>query len=178
MADANTNEGKQIYTSAQVAELLEVPPATLRTWKSRKSDQLQEGLHWFQENGQNFWTNEGVEVLIGIRDSVACKGDETPSVAPDETPSVAPDETPSVADPLQRYQSLVEAVAEAIAPQIVGRVDREIMQRVKTAIAKPMTSQECVAILVDFGLAPADPNALIGGASSVAGYLSPETPDN
>lgn len=167
MADANTDQSKQVYTSAQVAELLEIPTATLRTWKSRKSDQLQEGLHWFQENNQNFWTNEGVEVLMTIRDSVAYKADETPSVAPDETPSVS--------DPLQRYQSLVEAVADAVAPQVISRIDQAVMQQVKNRIATHLTSQECVAILVDFGLAGANPNALLG--TSVAGYLASETRD-
>lgn len=167
MADADTDQSKQIYTSAQVAELLEIPTATLRTWKSRKSDQLQEGLHWFSENSQTFWTNEGIEILMQIRSVADGKSAETPSVAPDETPSVS--------DPLQRYQSLVEAVADAVAPQVISRIDQAVMQQVKNRIAKPMTSQECVAILVDFGLAPADPNALLG--TSVAGYLASETPD-
>jgi hypothetical protein len=159
----------QIYSSAQAAELLGIPVSTLRTWKARKKDQLQENLHWFHQDGQTFWTTQGLETLKQIQ----------PSVADMETKAsgVSADETPDVADPLQRYESLIEAVADAVSPQVVQRIDQAVMQRVKNAIAKPMTSQECIAILTDFGLAPADPNALLG--SSVSGYyLAPETLDN
>jgi hypothetical protein len=57
----------QIYSSAQAAELLGIPVATLRTWKARKKDQLQENLHWFRQDGRNFWTTQGLEALKQIQ---------------------------------------------------------------------------------------------------------------
>jgi hypothetical protein len=52
-----------VYPSNQVAELLQVSSATLRTWKSRKSDQLLENVHWFLSEGQTIWTSVGLEAL-------------------------------------------------------------------------------------------------------------------
>ncbi len=151
----------EVLTSAQVAELLSVSANTIRSWKSRKADQLVEGQHWINQDNQVLWTQAGLEVLQGIQSA-------TDSVAASATDSVA--DTPSpVADPLQRYASLINAVADAITPGLLQRIDNAVVGKVKTAIAKPMTSTECVTLLTELGLKPCNPELLL--SSNVAGLL-------
>lgn len=169
MADDNITPENQVLDSNSASDLLGVSPATIRTWKHRKAELFQEGEHFFQENGKVLWTEKGLEVLTQIRDTVAGKEPETQSVATGETQSVADN------DPLQRYEDFAQTIAGAIAPEVVARIDRAIMQEVRARFARRFTPQERVAILTEFGLTPVDPNALLD--SRISGYL-PEQPDN
>jgi hypothetical protein len=145
----------EVLTSAQVAEFLGVSANTIRSWKSRKADQLVEGKHWINQDNQVLWTQAGLEVLQGLQSA-------TDSVAANATDSVA--DTPSpVADPLQRYSGLINAVADAITPRLLQRIDNAVTGRVKTAIAKPMTATECVTLLTELGLKPCNPELLLSG---------------
>jgi hypothetical protein len=161
-------EDRQVHSNAQVAEILGISEGTIRTWKKREADQLQENVHWLTQNNKTLWTAEGIEALRQINSTVSAKNFETDSLETDETETVS--------DPFQRYTSLINAVAAAVSPGIVQRIDTAVLQKVKRAIATPMTPAECVVILTEFGLAPADPSVLVNG-SDIAGYL-PETPHN
>ncbi|MGB3205306.1 MAG: DNA-binding protein, partial [Crinalium sp.] len=63
----------EIYTNDQVAEVLSVSASTIRSWKTRKSDQLVENVHWFLSDGQTLWTVKGLEVLRLLQNTVAVK---------------------------------------------------------------------------------------------------------
>jgi hypothetical protein len=145
----------EVLTTAQAAEFLSVSPATLRTWKSRKADLLVEGTHWINQDGTTLWTQAGLEALQGV-------SPETASVADSETVSVS-------GDPLGRYSPLVRSVAEAITQGLLGRIDNAVTDNIRSAIAKPMTSTECVTLLNELGLKPCNPELLI--SSNVAGLL-------
>jgi hypothetical protein len=157
MADDNG----QVFTSAQAAEALGISTSTLRSWKFRKSDQLQENVHWFKQDEQLYWTQEGIDLLTSVADKTTA------------TPGVADDATLGDADPLQRYENLITAVAAAVAPAVVQRIDKAVLQEIKQAIAQPMKPAECLAVLADLGIKPADPLVLVSG--SVAGLLNETT---
>jgi len=168
----------EVYTSAQVAQQIAVSAGTIRTWKARKADQLIEGQHWFQQDNQTLWTEAGVAALKLISATVSANikpGMDNPeTLETGETDSLETLETPTVSDSLlslKRYAPLVQALAEAIAPRLIGEVDRAVVSEVKQSIARPMTPAECVSVLEDLGIKPANPLALIKG-SKIAGLLT------
>ena len=161
----------EVLTSAQVAEFLGVSANTIRSWKLRKAEQLVIGKHWINQDNQVLWTQAGLEVLQGIQsatDSVAASATDgvalaaTDSVAANATDSVAPTNS-LVANPLQRYTGFVEAVADALTPELLQEIDNAVTRKVKQAIAKPMTATECVTLLTELGLKPCNPELLLSG---------------
>jgi hypothetical protein len=78
-------------------------------------------------------------------------------------------ETETVSDPFQRYSQLINAVADAVTPGLLQRIDNTVMKRVKSVLTTPMTSAECVTLLTELGLTTADPAKL--AADNVAGLL-------
>lgn len=66
-----------ILTSAQVCEQLGLTDSKLRTLKSRKKDQLIEGVHWMSDGGRTLWTNEGVTMLRQLCNSSATECNAT-----------------------------------------------------------------------------------------------------
>jgi len=159
----------EIYSSNQVAERLGIAPGTVRTWKKRYEKQLIEGTHWVNQDGSTMWTQAGLEVLQGETASVL--DNETASVLGNETASVLGNETVSVAelrrsetdDPLGRYSPLVESVSQAITQGLLTRIDKAVTGNIRTAIATPMTAQECVTVLTELGLKPCNPELLLTG---------------
>jgi hypothetical protein len=153
-----------VYTTAQAAEFLGISANNLRVWKSRKSEQLIEGTHWVTgDNNQVLWTPTGLEVLQQIKGATASNADITDDVIDPLPETVTQPLQPSEVDPLQRYSSLINAVADAITPGLLQRIDNAVVGRVKTAIAKPMTSTECVTLLTELGLKPCNPERLLTG---------------
>ncbi|AFZ15645.1 hypothetical protein Cri9333_4882 (plasmid) [Crinalium epipsammum PCC 9333] len=143
----------EVLTTAQAAELLQVSVNCIRQWKSRKAEQLLESIHWITgDNNQTLWTQTGLEALQQIKGVTA-------SVTDDVTTGV----TESVTDPLQRYNPLVESVSNAITQGLIGRIDKVVTRNIGIAIAKPMTSTECVTLLTELGLKPCNPELLLSG---------------
>jgi len=171
----------QIYNNDQAAELVGIAAPTIRTWKSRRASELQENVHWFaslENNGQTFWTEQGIEALQLIKNTIRRTGTETASDETTETGETQPvsetaSETPSETGTslLNRYDALVDAVADILAPGVIEQIDKAVYSRVRTAIAKPMTTIDCVAVLSDLGLKPANPAALLNGNRS-AGLMA------
>ena len=154
-----------IYSTNQIAELLSTTAATVRSYKSRHKDQLVEGTHWLNQDGQTLWTNAGFEALQLL------KGD-APSVATDATDSVADDAQPDI---LRRYIPLVESVASAVVDNLLGRIDASVTRKLGSAIATPMTATECVTVLQSLGLKPCNPELLINGSNQ---NLLPESKES
>jgi len=153
----------EVYTSAQVAQRIAVSAGTIRSWKARKPDQLLEGQHWIQQDGQTLWTDMGVAVLQQLATATGSVADLQRSALQDETEALQ-----------DRYSPLVDAVADALTSRLLQRIDQRVKGSVQRAIATPMTPAECVAVLEDLGIKPADPLALIKG-SNIAGLLNETT---
>ena len=151
----------EIYSSNQVAERLGIAPGTVRTWKKRYEKQLIEGTHWVNQDGSTMWTQAGLEVLQGETASVL--DNETASVLGNETVSVAELRRSETDDPLGRYSPLVESVSQAITQGLLTRIDKAVTGNIRTAIATPMTAQECVTVLTELGLKPCNPELLLTG---------------
>jgi hypothetical protein len=64
-----------------------------------------------------------------------------------------------------RYLPLLEMLADAIAPKLQRQLDQKIMGKVSgfAANAQPMTPTECVEMLQQLGLKPANPAELLTG---------------
>ena len=154
----------EVYSNQQIAELLGVNKDSLRVIKNRNKEQLIEGKHWFLQDNQTLWTIVGLEALKLIQNTVKAKVSdaETPDDDVTDTP-VTPSVTSETVDPLQRYSSLINAVADAITPGLLQQIDNAVVGRVKTAIAKPMTATECVTLLTELGLKPCNPELLLTG---------------
>ena len=157
----------EVYSNQQIAELLGVNKDSLRVIKNRNKEQLIEGKHWFLQDNQTLWTAVGLEALRLIQNTVKAKVSdaETPDDDVTDTPvtPVTHNVTSETVDPLQRYSSLINAVADAITPGLLQRIDNAVIQRVKSDIAKPMTSTECVTLLTELGLKPCNPELLLTG---------------
>ncbi len=145
----------EIYSSAQAAEMLGVSPNTLRTWKARKSELLLEGQHWITQDGQTYWTQIGVETLQHLRGESPIDSDPKRQPIQDESPSVA-----------ARYEDLIDAVADALTPTLLNRLDNAVMGRVKRAVSTPMSATERVTLLTSLGLKPASPELLLQQSST------------
>lgn len=69
-----------------------------------------------------------------------------------------------------RYAPMVEAAANALAPEILYRIDQRVTDLVGEAIANKktprMTAVDCVSVLKKLGLKPANPERLIGAAGN------------
>jgi hypothetical protein len=154
----------EVYSNQQAAELLGVSKDSLRVIKSRNKEQLIEGTHWFLQDNQTLWTVEGLEALKLIQNTVKVRVSEveTSEDAVTDTP-VTEGVTSVSTDPLQRYSGLINAVADAITPGLLQRIDNAVTGRVKSAIATPMTSTECVTLLNELGLKPCNPELLLSG---------------
>lgn len=55
-----------VYPTRDVAATLGVAEATIRTWKSRKSEALTEGTHYVMDGKTTLWTDEGLSALRSI----------------------------------------------------------------------------------------------------------------
>ncbi len=149
-----------VYSNQQVAELLGIKEGTLRTWKARKSEQIQENTHWVKSgDGGTLWTETGVEMLRHL-----CNG----GVSTTETASFQP-ETDDPTDLTNRYTPIIETVSDAIANQILSRIDATVTVRVKHHLTKPMTANERVSVLSQMGLKAANPELLL--QQSTTNYL-------
>ena len=160
----------EVYTTAQAAETLGITANNLRVLKSRKADQLNEGTHWVTgDNNQILWTQAGIDVLQQL------KTGNDPITSDVMTPLQEPLQEPATDDPLGRYNPLVESVAQAITSGLLGRIDKAVTRNIKQAIAKPMTSTECVNVLTELGLKPCNPELLLSGNQT---NLLTESKDN
>ena len=158
-------ENETFYSSSEVARQLGISDATLRTWKSRYSDRLIENVHWAKNSdGSTLWTETGLLQLHSFRNgSVARNGNGETEAFQDETEALQ-----------DRYSPLVDAVADALTTRLLQRIDRQVKGNVQRAIATPMSPSECISVLEDLGIKPADPLALIKG-SNIAGLLNETT---
>jgi hypothetical protein len=78
------------------------------------------------------------------------------------------DSIKAILSPLEsRYMPLIEMLAEVIAPRLQRQLDQKVMGRVKgfATNAQEMTATECVELLQQLGLKPADPAALLTGSN-------------
>jgi hypothetical protein len=144
----------EVYTTNQAAERLSISSATIHTWKKRNPKRLTEGNHWVKdEKNSLLWTEQGIQAL-----SVLKEGNETEPIPSMNEPDI---QEPS---PLEsRYMPLIEMLADAIAPKLQRQLDQKVMGRVQgfATNAQPMTSVECVELLTQLGLKPANPAELL-----------------
>lgn len=138
----------QLYTTKDAAETLSISPSTIRTWKSRQSDRFIEGTHFVKgDAGSVLWTDAGINELRLI-------------ASPDETQAVPP--TEEEGGILQRYDTLLDEIADAISPHLMDRLDHKVTQRLVVSVSrKPVNS---IAVLQSLGLKPANLSGLLGGS--------------
>jgi len=160
-----------VYSTNQVAELLGVSGSTIRTWKQRKPDILLEGVHWINQDSGIFWTQAGLDELTGIKAGATVSVSESQRSASHSAEVLPNTQEPEVSQLLERYQSLVDLLAKAVAPQLLPALDKAVVAEMRSSIARPMTTIECLAVLSDLGLQPADPAQLLEG-SATAGLLA------
>jgi hypothetical protein len=146
----------EVYTTNQAAERLSISPATIHTWKKRNPERLTEGTHWVKdEKNSLLWTEQGIQAL-----SVLKEGNETEPI-----PSMNEPDIQGLSPLERRYLPLIDMLAEAIAPKLQRQLDQKVMGRVKgfATNAQEMTATECVELLQQLGLKPANPAALLTG---------------
>lgn len=145
-----------VYTTNQVAERLSVSPATIHTWKKRNSERLTEGTHWLKDDKNSLlWTEQGIQTLSTLKE-----GNECEPLSEVNEPDIQESSTLE-----RRYLPLIDMLADAIAPKLQRQLDQKVMGRVKdfSTNAQPMTSVECVELLMQLGLKPANPADLLKG---------------
>jgi hypothetical protein len=145
----------EVYTTNQAAELLSINPATIHTWKKRNPERLILGSHWIKdEKNSLLWTELGIQALSSLKD-----GESEPLSEVNE-PDI---QEPSTLE--RRYLPLLDRLADAIAPKLQRQLDQKVMGRVKnfSTDAQPLTAVECVELLTQLGLKPANPADLLTG---------------
>jgi hypothetical protein len=148
----------EVYTTNQAAERLSTSPATIHTWKKRNPERLTEGLHWVKdEKNSLLWTEQGIQALSTLKE-----GNEYEPHSEVNEPDIQ-----ALSTLESRYLPLLDMLAEAIAPKLQRQLDQKVMGKVKgfATNAQPMTSTECVELLQQLGLKPADPAALLTGSN-------------
>ena len=170
-----------IYSTSDAASMVGASPVTIRSWKQRKGSRLIEGQHWLNQDGQLFWTAAGISALQAIKGASPTDA-ESASVGDAAVDASTSDAGSNVgiegdAPPiLQRYESLINVLASAIAPQLLPALDKAVVAEVRSSVARPMTTIECVAVLSELGLKPADPAALLD--MNIAGLLTGSDDDD
>ncbi|MGA1476468.1 MAG: hypothetical protein ACO4AI_15170, partial [Prochlorothrix sp.] len=103
----------QVYTTTQLAELLDSKPSTLRSYKQRHRDRFQEGESFVRdEQGSLLWTLQGATLLAEIVDTPAAQ--RWLQAQPPPAPAVtAPPPDPS----LTALDTMAEAVAWLLIQQ-------------------------------------------------------------
>jgi hypothetical protein len=144
-----------IYSTAQAAELLGISASTIHTWKRRNLGKLLEGQHWVKQNDTLLWTELGIQAL-----SVLKEGNECEPHSEVNEPDIQ-----ALSTLESRYLPLLDMLANAIAPRLQQHLDQKVMGKVKgfATNAQPMTSVECVELLTQLGLKPANPAELLAG---------------
>ncbi len=153
-----------VYTTNQAAERLSTSPATIHTWKKRNPERLTEGTHWVKdEKNSLLWTEQGIQVLITLKEGDILPSMQESECEPHSEVNVAHIQALSALE--RRYLPLIDMLAEAIAPKLQRQLDQKVMGKVKgfATNAQPMTSTECVELLQQLGLKPANPAALLTG---------------
>jgi len=161
----------QVYSSAQAGELLGVSASTIRTWKQRKTDILIEGQHWFTQDNAVFWTQQGLNELTAIKAGATVSVSEGETTSVSELGQSASQAVSGLAQLLARYEPLVEMLADALSQPLQQQLDQKIQQNLVTSNVQPMTTIECVAVLSELGIKPANPAALLNG-NYTAGLLA------
>lgn len=145
-----------IYSTNQVAERLSVSSATIHTWKKRNPERLTEGSHWLKdEKGSLLWTELGIQALSALKE-----GNESEPLSEVNEPDIQ--ESSSLE---RRYLPLLDMLADAIVPKLQRQLNQKVMGRVKniSTDAQPLTAVECVELLQQLGLKPANPAELLKG---------------
>ena len=142
----------EVLSTNQVAERLGIAPGTVRTWKKRYEKQLIEGQHWVSQDGSNYWTITGLEFLTAIKNG-------SPETLPDPEDETVSDSTETPL--LERYSSLLDAIAQALTPNLLDRLDRAVMTNIKQSVSKPINQNDCVVLLTELGLKPVNPKLLL-----------------
>ena len=144
-----------IYSTNQAAELLGINPATIHTWKKRNPERLTEGSHWIKdEKNSLLWTELGIQALSSLKD-----GESEPLSELNEPDIQEP-------SPLERrYLPLLDMLADSLAPKLQRQLDQKVMGKVQgfANSAQPLTAVECVELLTQLGLKPANPADLLTG---------------
>ena len=151
-----------IYSTNDTAKLIGISPNTLRTWKNRTfQERLIENTHWVNQQNQIFWTDAGVAELRAIAESTPESASES---GVDSTLNPVPIQQQSATDSIKTMlQPLASGIAAQALPLLRELVIEELRGGIPSTFAKPITSQECVTLLMDLGIKPCDPAALIGG---------------
>jgi hypothetical protein len=149
----------QIYPTAQVAELLGVSEGTIRSRKSREKSQLQEGIHWLQQDGSTLWTCAGVLELAKTTQSDQAKAlvDAAGAIvpAPIATPSVAATSTPDDAAPtseatagvaldLEWLEPLLDATGQGMALEFYRRLPEYVLKHIQRLATHPTEAERQV----------------------------------
>ncbi len=158
-----------IYSTNDAGKILEINPNTIKTWKNRSyKERLIETTHWFNQDGSTFWTESGMSELRAIQSQLAESDSDSPMNQSATQPESDSDSIKAILSPLEsRYMPLIEMLAEVIAPRLQRQLDQKVMGRVKgfATNAQEMTATECVELLQQLGLKPADPAALLTGSN-------------
>lgn len=148
----------EVFTTAQVAERLGITANTIHTWKRRNLNKFQEGTHWVKQNDALLWTEQGVQLLSGLKEGVESEPHSVES-EPSSSLNASDFQEPSALE--SRYLPLVNMLADALTPRLQRRLDERVQRNLATNNAPPMTTIECVAVLSELGLKPVDPAALL-----------------
>jgi hypothetical protein len=154
----------EVYSTNQVAERLSISTATIYTWKKRNPEKLTEGTHWLKdEKNSLLWTEQGIQTLSTLKDG--CESEPLSEVNETDIQEQSALES--------RYLPLLDMLADAIAPKLQRQLDQKVMGKVKdfATNAQPLTAVECVALLTQLGLKPANPTELLTASNIQA--LSP-----
>lgn len=139
----------ELYPTSEAARILEVSASTIRTWKSRQAKRFIEGNHFIKdEAGAVLWTEAG----LGELRLIASQGDSKTETSP---------VSESEGGILQRYDLLLDEIAEAIAPRLMDSLDRKVAERLVSTSRQPVNA---VVVLQSLGLKPANLSGLLEGS--------------
>jgi hypothetical protein len=147
----------QIYSTAQVAELLGISEGTLRSRKSREKDSLIEGNHWLQQDGSTFWTVSGIleiaqrldnptaqALLVQFNGMLVPTTAATPTVAADASDRIAPESPSPIEIDIQFLEPLLEATGQGMALEFYRRLPQYVLKHVQRMAKHPTAAERQV----------------------------------
>ena len=153
-----------LYTTAQVSELTGIPSDTVRTWKRRYADKLLLNQHWLKDESNTLlWFEQGIEVLKQLQSGGELPQSSNPELLQSSNLNCSEVQDEPSSSLLNRYEPLLNLIADSVAPELQQRLDNKIMGKVQSfgKKAEPLTSTECVTILRQLGLKPCNPELLL-----------------
>lgn len=131
---------QQLHTTAQAAELLGIPAATIRSWLSRFPEVFRESIHIVVQDGKKLWTETGLDLLRqrAAENATPFAADNDAVATRNATENAAIDVTPASEPATQHIANNDASAAATFNDALVDGFTDKLSLEIAAAIAEKL----------------------------------------